>query len=617
MAGLNPLTAIAARAPARQPASDRLLGQNLVDASVLVGSRSFSTLIREGASTEELIHQVAKENGGGVARVYYPEFDTWEIVAVKIGDILLVKGDPKRVAEADFSDFKDPEGMRAIAVEAAKSSTGGIHFSVGESGIPMAVMQDRKIVFPNATELRVGSCTRNIALWTTEVNADPVTLADLNRQYSRQGGVAVSEDAFANIARSHGGMRSDKILLEDNLLILDKDTGDIMTAAQYSSSLPKGISRYAQKEPLPASPPLAPAEAPARQNAGPAGGISLHPSMMDASPARVPYIITRVFDGSVIDLFSVRYRPLKGEPPRPIPQTRIQPESQRSAAVPSLRFALLQFASDRKDGPDQPPSCEPAPARMPEKAIEKRQAATPPQPPRASLRSMAAKTMALLPEAISRSWISIRKKRLDLPVPRSVSRMDIRRNPLPPSKKKAPPAETELPSKGGRKKEDARKKSGENPKARAKPAALAAPKPKSRDRRPSAGGSAREPARSGRARPGRPALGKERMKAGETAVRASKANHRKTRQPAEIRIAPMKKTGAVPAIKPGIAVAHRKSRTPKATRADTAPRPLPVQGSGRRKKKPERRTLLTLIGLFGRKSRKKRVSGRASAGSSG
>ena len=114
----------------------------LVKASISLNGQTFHTLIHEGASAEQLIEKVAKENGGGVAKVYYPEFKTYEIVAVKVGNQLLVKNDPKRVAEADFSDFNDSDSVKKDAVSTASSSTGGIHFFVGKDGIPMAAAED-------------------------------------------------------------------------------------------------------------------------------------------------------------------------------------------------------------------------------------------------------------------------------------------------------------------------------------------------------------------------------------------------------------------------------------------------------------------------------------------
>ncbi len=118
MAGplITPIPNAAARE--RQPAFNRM---NIVTASVSLMGREFRTNIREGASAEELIEKVARENDGGVARVFYPEFNTWEIVAVKIGSEFLVKDDPKRVAEADFSQFQDPLLVRQAALAASRS----------------------------------------------------------------------------------------------------------------------------------------------------------------------------------------------------------------------------------------------------------------------------------------------------------------------------------------------------------------------------------------------------------------------------------------------------------------------------------------------------------------
>src|SRR5262249_53635158 len=116
---------------------------------------------------------------------------------------------------------------------ASYGSEGGIHFSLGLSGIPMAVTADQGIVFPNADELRVSRSVSNISLWMTSVNADPLSLSDLNRNYSGTGGISLSEDARRRRASAHGGTRSEKLLLEDHILVLNKDTGEVSTASQY------------------------------------------------------------------------------------------------------------------------------------------------------------------------------------------------------------------------------------------------------------------------------------------------------------------------------------------------------------------------------------------------
>ena len=288
------------RMPVRQSLSN-LSRHHAIDASVTLLGRRFTTAIREGASADELIAKVARENGGGVAKVYYPEFKTWEIVAVKIGDVFLVKGDPKKVSEADFSNFPDAASVRRRAMAAASHSDGGIHFSLGQSGIPLAMTAEQGIVFPNAEELRVRKETSSIALWMTAANANPVELKDLERAYSAGGGLRISEDAQKRIASAHEGVRSEKLLLHDNLLVLDKESGEIRTASEYADRISvEGFVAPQFQVPAYTSVGLA---MPSEQ------GIIIAP--MDASPFRIPYLFVKVFDGRLADHVSVQFNIIK------------------------------------------------------------------------------------------------------------------------------------------------------------------------------------------------------------------------------------------------------------------------------------------------------------------
>jgi len=319
----------------RQHAS-ALLRRQMIDASVTLHGLRFTTTIREGASAEELIEKVAKENGGGVARVYYPEFRTWEIVAVKIGDLLLVKGDRKKVAEADFSQF--PDSMRREAMAAASRSDGGIHFSLGSSGIPMA-MAGEEIVFPNAEELRVRKETSSIALWMTAANVNPVDLNDLARVYSASGGIRVSPDAKKQIEVAHGGVRSEKLLLEDNILVLDKDTGEIRTASEYADKIK--VEGFA---------------APQFQTSSYTSvGLAMHCENglialpMDGSAHKVPYLFVKTFDGKIADHVLVQFNPLPEAVP--IKQKVVCPELAAASVITGAQTRLS----------DERPTALPAP----------------------------------------------------------------------------------------------------------------------------------------------------------------------------------------------------------------------------------------------------------------
>ncbi|MFN7991333.1 MAG: hypothetical protein U0R44_04210 [Candidatus Micrarchaeia archaeon] len=389
----------------RQPAFSR---RNIVEASVSLMGRQFRTSIREGASAEELIEKVAKENGGGVARVFYPEFNTWEIVAVKIGDRILVKDSPEKVAGADFSQFGDPDQMRRAAVAASHRSSGGIHFSLGSSGIPIAVTAGQEIVFPNAEELRVGRNTRDIALWMTEFNANPLSLADLGRGYA--GGVSLSEEARRRIEESHGGMRSEKLMLEENLLVLNKDTGQILTASQFAADQrPAPDLQFISARPIQDCPPAFVAGLP-----------------MDGMMMKLPYFFIKTFDGAVSDLISVRFNPLIQPVEAPL-QLQAAPADPAGRKIPlirgiaqKLRFTVLRFDDPKALRPDKTQPIDHA--RADRREIPRTDDPCP---------------EALPAQKIVRSWSLPRSARIDLGIPSSARPIELPR-PVPSGRLEAP-----------------------------------------------------------------------------------------------------------------------------------------------------------------------------------
>jgi len=305
----------------REKPQSRMNLTQLVSRSVSINGAKFSALVRDGASADEIIERVAKENNGGVAKTYNAELKAYEIVAVKLGDHLLVKDDPAKVSEADFSHFKDHDSVKESAIRASHESKGGIHFFLGENGIPVAVGNEGELAFPNAEELRLRGDTNTIHISLVDYNANPVTLNDLNDMYSKTGGIMVSDLAQEQIAQSryldkkekftreeikqaHGGMRSEKLLLVDtSVLILNKDTGDMTTMAEH------GIRPESFRAPNFNIVPVAPVithPVHNRQTFVEINNIKhsdLGPMQiyMDGSAVKIPYLFIKVFDGSVGD----------------------------------------------------------------------------------------------------------------------------------------------------------------------------------------------------------------------------------------------------------------------------------------------------------------------------
>ncbi len=315
-----------------EPRLSRFHSGNLVEASVSMLGRTFTTAIREGATTNDLIEKVARENGGEVTKKYYPEFKTWEITSVRIGDAVLVK-----------------------------SSESGIHFSLGEAGIPMAVTEKQGIVFPNAEELRIGRNTRNIALWTTSANFDPGNIADIDRMYSSRGGAVLSKDARDELSKAHGGVRSGNgVLLEENILVLNKDTGEILTVSQHAAREPESIMFSAG--PVLASSAYSSSAMPAAfSDARPSQHEPMaryDPALFDAFRSRMndaSSLIIKTFDGSIADSVTVRFNPFSQDERGPalfsLPQAAdskasvARTQNPISAPAQRLSFCLLAFSS--------------------------------------------------------------------------------------------------------------------------------------------------------------------------------------------------------------------------------------------------------------------------------
>jgi len=342
--------------------------QNLIEARLTVEGRVFRTLIREGATVNELIEKVAGENGGSVEKKYYPEFKTYEITRVRIGDVLLVKGDR------------------------------GIHFGLGEFGIPFASAGEQ-IVFPNADELRVRKETSTIGLWMTADNFDPARAADFDRRYG--GGARVSGAARGELEKSHGGMRSEKLLLHDNILVINRETGEISTVSEYAAKA-EGFAAPQFQTPTYTSVGLT--------MASERGPLAIP---MDGSSSRVPYLFVKTFDGRVTDHISIQFNPLKADAPR----IELKEITERRPDV--LHFPALRRQAAALDGSSAPPiqSAPPRDAR----------ADKPDEPPR---QLQAAHPMVITPRLISHFWRH----------PRLLQKEGIRRLPAGNARSTAPSA---------------------------------------------------------------------------------------------------------------------------------------------------------------------------------
>ncbi len=328
MAGPGVLNAPTMTAERQRPPPLRLSGRHMVDGSVNFLGRTLRTVIHEGATVNELIEKAVKDNGGRIEKKFYPQFGTWEITSIEIDGLCLRK------------DVK-----------------GGLHFYIGPSGIPFAKMQDEHIVFPNGEELKVGFGTNNIYLDKTNDNFNPEKKEDFNSRYA--GGVRETdaarrepgksaEDAKKEAQQSHGGARSEKLLLPKNLLIIDKETGEICLISEHAAKA-EGFAAPQFQTPEYTSVGLT-------MSSG-AGTIAVP---MDGSSTRVPYLFVKTFDGMITDHISVRFNPIRAYD---VSLHRPKETVQNRSDATSLYFSILcreARATDSAPGLVQPLAIGPA-----------------------------------------------------------------------------------------------------------------------------------------------------------------------------------------------------------------------------------------------------------------
>lgn len=290
--------------------------QHLIEASLTIEGRTFRTFVREGTPVNALIEKVAKENGGSVEKVFYPSMNASEIVSVRIGGICL-----------------------------AKSGTEGLHFYVGSSGIPFASLPSG-IVFPNGDELRVRAATYDIHLGKTGDNFDPKSASDFGQKYAAGTRTTAAAMRRLQVKGAHGDSRSEKILLPENLLVIDKETGEIRTASEHAARI--AVEGFAAPQ------FVTPTYTSVGLTMVSDRGVLAVP--MDGSATRVPYFFVKAFDGRIADHVSVQFNALKAGEAAP-PSLR---DSRPRADAQSLYFVSAPL-------PSGPPAAAP-PIQVPQPA---------------------------------------------------------------------------------------------------------------------------------------------------------------------------------------------------------------------------------------------------------
>ncbi|MFH0738012.1 MAG: hypothetical protein V1827_05830, partial [Candidatus Micrarchaeota archaeon] len=285
----------------------RLFGKEM--ASVEAEGKTFYALVDKGTKFEGALDRMIAKYGGGIATLKYDDMEGREIVAVMIGDRCIVKGEPDKVARADFSSFGENAGaMRDFAIARSRDSKGGIHFFVGKNGIPIAVGAGGEVIFPNASEVEVGSSTSFFSIRLVDYEVDPRSMSELGN-----GSLAVSRGASSVIAeglskdemaKSHGGVRSEKLMLtHSKLLIYDMLSDRVATASEYANGAPETGFKAPQFDTLI---PVKETGGAPFSNVGIVYATKTHAISlpMDGSTAKVPYSYVKVFDGTIQEALS-------------------------------------------------------------------------------------------------------------------------------------------------------------------------------------------------------------------------------------------------------------------------------------------------------------------------
>ncbi|MFZ5501885.1 MAG: hypothetical protein ACOY58_08265, partial [Candidatus Micrarchaeota archaeon] len=360
---------------------------------VEIEGRLFHAFVPQGTKFEQALDRIISKYGGGVAKLKYESMEGKEIVAVMIGDRCMVKGEPDKVAKADFSAFgESASAMREIAVEHARSSRGGIHFFAGAGGIPIAAGKDGEVAFLNASEVEVGKDNRFFSVRQVDYDKDPKRISELGEGYisvtdKARGAMAggLSQD---DLASSHGGLRSEKLMLpESKILIFDINTQQVSTLAEFAS--PETGFKAPQFVPT----MIAPQPQSAFTNVGivfPTPRVDIH-LPMDGSPSRIPYLFVKVFDGKLEDALNY-----KKEDGRYVPGWSTVPlkkEGGRLEAETCGRFTFVSYdrlpaephgpakasAKPVQPGEDtgaSPPKQAPAPQKKPDRKPRRRTSAS-------------------------------------------------------------------------------------------------------------------------------------------------------------------------------------------------------------------------------------------------
>ncbi len=201
----------------------RIAGKQLILKTIAIGKERASVLVPDCIKVEDLTRRAVVENGGLIGRVYNKQFSKHEMVAIKIGNEVLAK------EKLDFENIEwegkiDEQSLDKIK-EASEKSKGGLHFFIGEKGVPVVIRKKGlgdDLIFPSGDEAGTEGISE-FRYATVNSKVDPKTAEEFRRASRKE----IMEGC-------HASAREKEIEVKgDELQVGDIETGEIKPINEY------------------------------------------------------------------------------------------------------------------------------------------------------------------------------------------------------------------------------------------------------------------------------------------------------------------------------------------------------------------------------------------------
>ncbi len=188
------------------------LSKMLVERGIVINGKRYTTLVNEGTTAIDLIKKIASENNGYVVTRYYPEFNSEEIIAIKIGRNIVVKSNETFV---NVNCYPPKRANLSELREKSNHNKGGIHLNCGKNGVVMS-FEEGKPIYLNAEEWKISGEMPDIHIVLSNSTFDPQTIEELGSRYNKKYELIVA----------HSEMRLGKMNSRETY-VFNMDTGSI------------------------------------------------------------------------------------------------------------------------------------------------------------------------------------------------------------------------------------------------------------------------------------------------------------------------------------------------------------------------------------------------------